>query len=81
MDGVDWLHWTKVNGASTPSKKVTNLTVQQLDDIYNGTDYNWAQVGRHGRTDHRVLGPGGLWRPVDVDDSNGQRPGPERDQL
>ena len=44
-DGVSWIHWTKDAAGSTPSAKVSNLTLAQLQDIYNGTYYNWAQVG------------------------------------
>jgi ABC-type phosphate transport system substrate-binding protein len=44
-DAVPFLHWTKVNGKKTPSAKVTNLSVPQLQAIYNGTDTNWSQVG------------------------------------
>ncbi len=34
MDGVDWIHWTKVKNAATPSANVTNLSVSQLEAIY-----------------------------------------------
>jgi ABC-type phosphate transport system substrate-binding protein len=46
-DGVSWIHWTKTAAGATPSAKVPNdsLTLLQLQQIYNGTIYNWAQVG------------------------------------
>ena len=47
-DGVAPLIWAEASDAkSTFSKAVlaTGLTTAQLEDIYNGTDYDWAQVG------------------------------------
>jgi phosphate transport system substrate-binding protein len=44
-DGVDWFHFTEVKGVATPSAKVTDLTSTQIQDIWNGTDTNWDQVG------------------------------------
>ena len=44
-DGVSWIHWTKTSTGATPSAKVASLTLAQLQGIYNGTIYNWAQVG------------------------------------
>jgi ABC-type phosphate transport system substrate-binding protein len=43
-DGVSWIHWTKTT-AATPSAKVASLSLAQLQGIYNGTIYNWLQVG------------------------------------
>ena len=34
MDGVTWIHWTKVGGVATPSASVANLTTAQLLSIY-----------------------------------------------
>jgi hypothetical protein len=34
MDGVTWIHWTKVKSVATPSATVTNLTTAQLLSIY-----------------------------------------------
>ncbi len=34
MDGVTWIHWTKVVGVATPSASVTNLSTAQLESIY-----------------------------------------------
>ncbi len=55
MDGVTWMHWTKVKGAATPSASVTNLTTAQLLSIYTDSltcvvggvtvTNNWACVG------------------------------------
>ncbi len=55
MDGIDWIHWTSVSGAATPSASVTNLTTAQLTSIYKnqgcsagGTNFttpNWACYG------------------------------------
>jgi ABC-type phosphate transport system substrate-binding protein len=46
QDGVSWFHYTKINASTdTPSNAVTNLTQAQLEDIWNGTDTNWDQVG------------------------------------
>jgi hypothetical protein len=55
MDGIDWIHWTEVSGASTPSASVTNLTTAQLTSIYKDqgctagaqtfTTPNWACFG------------------------------------
>ena len=45
-DGVSWVHWTKTSGSTASnSAKVTSLTSTQLLEIYDGTIYNWAQVG------------------------------------
>jgi hypothetical protein len=54
-DGVDWIHWTSVSGAATPSASVTNLTTAQLTSIYKDqgctaggqtfTTPNWACYG------------------------------------
>jgi ABC-type phosphate transport system substrate-binding protein len=44
-DTVPWFHFTKYAGAKTPSAKIKSLTTAQLEDIYNGTDTNWNQVG------------------------------------
>ncbi len=44
-DGVSWIHWTKTSAGATPSAKVSSLTQAQLQGIWNGTIYNWAQVG------------------------------------
>ena len=43
-DGVSWFHFTKTT-ATTPSAKVVNLTAQQLAGIYQGSIYDWGQVG------------------------------------
>jgi ABC-type phosphate transport system substrate-binding protein len=45
VDGVSWIHWSKDAIGATPSAKVLNLSIQQLQGIYNGTIYNWLQVG------------------------------------
>ena len=45
VDGVSWIHWTKTtSGGATPSAHVSNLTQTQLQGIWDGTIYNWAQV-------------------------------------
>jgi len=38
IDGVSWIHFTEVSGVKTPASTVTNLTVAQLEAIYNGTE-------------------------------------------
>lgn len=43
-DAVPWFHFTKYAGAKTPSAKIKNLTVTQLEGIYNGTITNWNQI-------------------------------------
>ena len=43
-DGVSWFHFTKTT-ANTPSSKITNLTAQQLAGIYQGSIYDWGQLG------------------------------------
>jgi ABC-type phosphate transport system substrate-binding protein len=48
QDGVPWFHYTQTSSSkssATPSSAVTSLTQVQLQDIYNGTDSNWNQVG------------------------------------
>jgi len=45
VDAVSWFHYTKVGGASSASKKLSDLTSTQLQGIYNGTIDNWSQVG------------------------------------
>jgi ABC-type phosphate transport system substrate-binding protein len=45
VDGVSWIHFTKVGTSPTPSSKVTDLTPAQVQGIWNGTFYNWAQLG------------------------------------
>jgi ABC-type phosphate transport system substrate-binding protein len=44
-DAVPWFHFTKYGGAKTPSAKIKSLTLTQLENIYNGVDTNWDQVG------------------------------------
>ncbi|MGA2211488.1 MAG: substrate-binding domain-containing protein [Acidimicrobiales bacterium] len=44
-DGVSWFTMPKVNGKTSASSGVTNLTTTQLTDIWNGTDTKWNQVG------------------------------------
>ncbi len=43
--GVSWFHYTKVKGTPSASASVTNLSQAQLQGIYNGTIFNWSQVG------------------------------------
>lgn len=43
-DGVSWLHFVKVDSAYTPSHDVVSLNATQLEDIYDGTYYNWDQI-------------------------------------
>lgn len=43
-DGVSWFHFTKT-AATTPSAHVLTLSPAQLAGIYQGTIYDWAQVG------------------------------------
>ena len=45
QDGVPWFHYTAVASAATPSAAVKSLTQVQMQDIWNGTDTNWSQVG------------------------------------
>jgi hypothetical protein len=55
IDGVSWIHFTEVSGVKTDSDKITNLSVAQLEAIYNGTEnctvkgvnytQNWICVG------------------------------------
>jgi len=47
VDGVSWVHFTKTSAGSTPtpSAKVSNLTQSQLQGIWDGTIYNWGQLG------------------------------------
>jgi ABC-type phosphate transport system substrate-binding protein len=45
QDGVPWFHYTKTGGTATPSSGVASLTQAQMEDIWNGTDTNWSQVG------------------------------------
>jgi ABC-type phosphate transport system substrate-binding protein len=44
-DGVTWFNYTSVAKAATPSSGVTNLSLAQLQGIWNGTYTNWDQVG------------------------------------
>jgi ABC-type phosphate transport system substrate-binding protein len=45
-DGVVPLIWAEFDGGkSLFAKTVTNLTTTDLQDIYNGTYYDWAQLG------------------------------------
>jgi ABC-type phosphate transport system substrate-binding protein len=44
-DAVPWFHLTEYNGKPTASAKVTNLTLTDLEGIYNGTITNWDKVG------------------------------------
>ena len=44
LDGVSWFHFTEVNGVATPSAKITNLTIPELANIWNGTYTNWDQI-------------------------------------
>jgi hypothetical protein len=37
MDGVTWIHWTKVKGVNTPSATVSNLSTSQLLSIYTNS--------------------------------------------
>jgi ABC-type phosphate transport system substrate-binding protein len=50
-DGVSWFAYTKTaggkNGKATPASSIShlNLTTAQLQDIWNGTDKTWNEVG------------------------------------
>jgi ABC-type phosphate transport system substrate-binding protein len=44
-DGVAWFHYTSVAKKTTASNGVASLTQGQLEDIWDGTDTNWDQVG------------------------------------
>jgi hypothetical protein len=37
IDGQSWIHFTSVNGTATPSAKVKNISLSQLNAIYNNT--------------------------------------------
>ena len=43
-DGVSWLTFPKVKGKGTASANVTNLTLGDLTDIWNGTYKRWNQI-------------------------------------
>jgi hypothetical protein len=50
-DAVSWFHFTKVAGVATPSAKITNLTIADLTNIWNGTYTNWKNIpGVSGKT-------------------------------
>ncbi len=49
-DALSWFHLTKFDGASTPSAKITNLTILDLTNIWNGTYTNWDQIPGAGGT-------------------------------
>lgn len=44
-DGISWFHFTKINKKATASSAVTNLSLTDLTDIFNGVYTNWDQVG------------------------------------
>ena len=44
-DAVPWFHFTKVNGKKTASAKISNLSEEQLQDIYDCTAANVATCG------------------------------------
>jgi ABC-type phosphate transport system substrate-binding protein len=44
-DGVSWFHYTSVKGTASASAGVTNLSQNQLQEIYDGQIDNWSQVG------------------------------------
>jgi len=50
-DGVTWLHWLKTGlsggtgGSNSCSSKVHSLTETQLYEIWDGSIWNWAEVG------------------------------------
>lgn len=44
QDAISWFHFKEVNGVNTPSAKVTNLTVPDLENIWDGTYTNWKQI-------------------------------------
>ncbi len=43
-DGVTWFHFTKAAGKFTPSAQITNLTQQQLLDVFTGKTTNWKDI-------------------------------------
>lgn len=43
-DAVTWFHFTKTT-ANTPSSKISNLTAQQLAEVWQGSVYDWGQLG------------------------------------
>ncbi len=55
IDGVSWVHFNELSGVKTDTDKITNLSVTQLEAIYNGTEnctvkgvnytQNWICVG------------------------------------
>ncbi|MBV9291081.1 MAG: substrate-binding domain-containing protein, partial [Frankiales bacterium] len=44
QDGLSWFHFTSVDGTATPSATVTDLSLSQLQGIWNGTITTWGQV-------------------------------------
>lgn len=50
-DGVTWIHWLKTGetlgsgGTNSCSEKVSSLTETQLYEIWDGSIWNWAEVG------------------------------------
>ena len=75
QDGVTWFHYTKTTPTTTtPSNGVTNLSVAQLQGIWNGTITNWDAVGGANAKIVVFVGPGGLGHPEHVEDVARLRP-------
>lgn len=43
-DAISWFHFTEVNSVATPSSTITNLTIPDLTNIWDGTYTNWDQI-------------------------------------
>jgi len=43
-DALSWFHFTKVAGVATPSSTISNLTIPDLANIWNGTYTKWNQI-------------------------------------
>ena len=56
-DGVDYVVYKKVGGDATAASTISGLTQTQLQDIWDGTDKCWSDVGATGANANDLIDP------------------------